>query len=114
MKYTLTRPCSECPFLKGSPLNKALTKTRLRGFASGEFVCHKTAKLVEVEDDEEGRDAEYVATPDSQHCAGALIALEKAGAPHQMMRISERLGKYDRTKLDMSADVAPIKGKGVR
>lgn len=46
-----------------------------------------------------------VPTKDSQHCAGALIFLEKIEEPHQMMRICERLGMYDRTKLDMDAPV---------
>ena len=96
MKYDLKRPCAECPFLRGSPLNKTLPKSRLRGFAKGQFPCHKTAELTE-----EG----YEKTPESQHCAGALIALEKIGASHQMMRICERLGFYDPTKLDMTSDV---------
>jgi hypothetical protein len=108
VNYTMKRPCSECPFLKGTPLNKTLPEKRLREFASGEFACHKTAELREDEDGEEA--AQYVGTAESQHCAGALIALEKAGDSHQMMRISERLGFYDRTKLDMSVDVAPIRG----
>jgi hypothetical protein len=41
----------------------------------------------------------------SPHCAGALIFLEKLDSPHQMMRICERIGYYDRTKLDMTAPV---------
>lgn len=31
--------------------------------------------------------------------------LEKMQQPHQMMRIAERLGMYDHTKLNMSAPV---------
>jgi hypothetical protein len=34
-----------------------------------------------------------------------LIFNEKREQPHQMMRICERLGMYDMTKLDMEADV---------
>lgn len=75
---------------------------RLLEFASGEFPCHKTAKLVDNEDGP----SEFIATKSSTHCAGALIFLEKRDAPHQMMRIAERLGMYDRTQLDMAADVA--------
>jgi hypothetical protein len=40
-----------------------------------------------------------------QHCAGAAIILERLERPNQWMRISERLGFYDRTKLDMGAPV---------
>lgn len=103
----MTKPCKECPFLKGSPLNKTLGAKRLREFASGEFVCHKSAEL---RDDDEQGGSTYQAKPESVHCAGALIALEKVSAPHQMMRIAERLGMYDHTKLDMSAGVVTLKG----
>lgn len=99
MKYTQTTPCSECPFLK--KFKRSFTSKKLQGFASGEFPCHKSA---EVDETEEGF-GEFVATEDSAHCAGALIYLEKRDAPHQMMRICERLRLYDRTKLDMEADV---------
>lgn len=96
MKYEMTRPCAECPFLKS--MAHGFTLKRLRGFASGEFPCHKTAVV-----EEDG--GSFEATRDSQHCAGALIFLEKRDAPHQMMRICERLGLYDRTKLAMDAEV---------
>ena len=102
MNYDLKRPCAECPLLRGSPLNKTLPRERIRSFAQGEFPCHKTAKITE-----EG----YEKTRDSSHCAGALIALEKAGTSHQMMRISERLGFYDHTKLDMTSDVIDLRAR---
>jgi hypothetical protein len=99
MQYTLTEPCDACPFLKGSPLNKSLRRGRLMEMASGEFACHKACKV----DEENGA---YVPRNDkTPHCAGALIYLEKRNQPHQMMRISERLGLYDRTKLNMKANV---------
>jgi hypothetical protein len=47
----------------------------------------------------------FVETEKSVHCAGMLIFLEKRNQPTQMMRICERLGLYDRTKLDMAAKV---------
>jgi hypothetical protein len=74
------------------------TITRLNEFASGEFPCHKSAET----DEETG---EYHATQESVHCAGALIFNEKRKRPHQMMRIAERLGMYDYTKLNMKAKV---------
>lgn len=94
MKYTMTSPCSECPFTMNK---KQFSDKRLKEFASGEFPCHKTAELTEGE---EGP-SEYQAGKKSVHCAGALIFLEKRNAPHQMMRIAERFGKYDYTKLDL-------------
>jgi hypothetical protein len=100
MKYDMTKPCAECPFLKKH--TRAFTLKRLREFASGEFPCHKTA---ESQEDDDGRDSGYVATPNSHHCAGALIFLEKRQQSHQMMRICERLGLYNHERLDMTAEV---------
>lgn len=92
MKYSQTIPCKDCPFLK--KYSKGYSLKRLNEFASGKFPCHKSAEL----DEEDG----FIATDKSVHCAGALIFLEKRNKPHQMMRISERLGMYDYTKLDLS------------
>ncbi len=92
MNYTMTTPCDTCPFTM-----KTFSMKSLREHASGEFACHKTCDL-----DEE----ESVFTPrkDSVHCAGALIFLEKRNQPHQMMRISERLGMYDPAKAEHASE----------
>lgn len=93
MRYNLTEPCDACPFLIGS----GFTYRSLVEHSSGEFACHK-ACIIE--------DGVYVARGDkTPHCAGALIFLEKQDKPHQMMRICERLGLYDRSKLNMDAAV---------
>lgn len=98
MNYKMTEPCDECPFLLGS----GFTYAKLVGHASGEFPCHRACKIEERED--EG--SVFVARSDkTPHCAGALIFLEKQNKPHQMMRICERLGFYDRRKLNMGAKV---------
>ena len=99
MHYTMTTPCAACPFLK--KYRHAFTMRRLLEFASGEFHCHKTG--VTEDDGDDGED--FVATDDSLHCAGALIFLEKRDSSHKMMRMCERLGWYDRRKLDMAAPV---------
>lgn len=96
MGYKLTTPCGECPFL--SKFEHGFTLAKLREFADGVFHCHQTGDL-----DEESGD--YVRSTRSQACAGALIFCERRGTPSQMMRIAERLGVYDRRKLDMEADV---------
>lgn len=69
----------------------------MQSLVRGEFPCHKTTVY-----DPEGdlREVEK-----SQHCAGALILMERTNTPSQMMRISERVGMYDRRKLDMKAPV---------
>jgi len=94
LKYTMTTPCDECPFLLGS----GFTYAALSAHASGEFACHKACKIVKGGYFEARNDK----TP---HCAGALIFLEKQKNPHQMMRICRRIGVYDPTKLDMTAKV---------
>lgn len=94
MKYTLTEPCDECPFLVGS----GFTIGNLRRHAQGEFACHKTCTVNEENGEFEPRDK-------SPHCAGALIFLEKRNQPHQMMRIAERIGMYDRRQLNMKAKI---------
>ena len=100
MKYTMTTPCHECPFLIGS----GFTYRSLMKHASGEFPCHKACDV----DEETG---DFVPHSDkTPHCAGALIFLEKQDAPHQMMRICERLGLYDRSKLNMDAPVGSEPG----
>lgn len=100
MKYTMIRPCAECPFTMEA---KQFSTKRLKELVGdGSFPCHKTA---EIEEDERSGMDQYVAREKSVHCAGALIFLEKRGQPNQMMRIAERLGLYDHSKLDMSVKV---------
>lgn len=101
MNYNLKKPCANCPF-----------RTDIKPFIRGEraeeicesiidsqqsFPCHKTIKH-----DEEG---DGIIGEKSEHCAGAMILLEKLERPNQMMRIAERLGMYDHTKLQMDAPV---------
>lgn len=101
MKYTMTSPCEQCPFLATPNMKRGFTLQRLKEFAESEFPCHQTASSVE---DEDGF-SEYRANDKSVHCAGALIFNEKRGYANQMMRICERLGVYDAGKLDMGAKV---------
>lgn len=99
MNYGMTKPCDNCPFRsdKPFPLARGRVSNIERGLFRGEFACHKTTAF----DD----DGEYVERDDEQHCAGALILMEKLGRSSQMMRVCERLGLYDARKLDMTAPV---------
>jgi hypothetical protein len=96
MNYNLTKPCDECPYLRTS----GFTFQSLKEHAVGEFACHKACDL--TDDETVFVERKNGKTP---HCAGALIFLEKQSKPHQMMRVAERLGQYDPTKLDMKANV---------
>lgn len=97
MHYNLTKPCANCPFRsdKYFPLRRERVEEIVYG--NEEFACHKT---VDYSGDAGGRIKKK-----SEHCAGLLILLEHMERPHQMMRIAERLGLYDRLKLDMSQPV---------
>lgn len=98
MNYNLKSPCDQCPFLKVGGV-KHLGASRAREIAmcmastpGATFSCHKTVDY----GDDEPREAKG-----TQHCAGALLFMEKVNpAGNQMARIVERLGLYDRTKLD--------------
>lgn len=98
MRFDLNQPCKDCPFLKGSSTNTTLAEGRLDGIIQDlydgmTFTCHKTLELQSSE---------------QQHCAGALIYLEREDRPNQMMRIAERLRVYDRTKLNMDVNLVDI------
>lgn len=99
MNYTKISPCDNCPFRKDKPFPLPADRVEeIRdGLERGEFPCHKTTVDTEDGDRQE--------TDKSLHCAGALILLEKLEQPSQMMRICERIGLYDRTKLKMDAPV---------
>lgn len=71
---------------------------RLEEFAFMEFHCHKSGKC-----DEENGD--YYATDNSVACAGQLIFNQKRNQTTRFALIAEDEGIFDRTKLNMEADV---------
>lgn len=104
MKFDLKTPCNNCPFRTDvKPYLRPRRAIEIsNSIAEGlTFSCHKTNEFV---DDEDGF-SETLETENSQHCAGALILLVKEETPHQFLRIVERLGLFDPSKLDMKAPV---------
>ena len=102
MNFDLKKPCEDCPFRNDKEHQRGwLGEDRAseieRSLSRHTFPCHKTTK----HDD----DGNYQQRPKEQHCAGALIMLEHMEQPSQMMRIAERLGMYDRAKLEMDSPV---------
>lgn len=103
MKFTLKRPCNDCPFRREGGVR--LYRARIREIVAGvtgnpgsSFPCHKTVQYDVEEDDEQGElDA---ATRDASHCAGALIFAHKQEAYPQLIRIMGRLGMYDPERLE--------------
>ena len=73
--------------------------------SGGEFPCHKTVDYDHYDKEDEYGEPYYNPTGKESMCAGALIIFEANEDSNQMMRIMERLGMYDRTKLDMSSPV---------
>lgn len=101
MKWTMKTPCDTCPFRRGEGAVR-LTPGRAREIAEmmvhpqgGTFPCHKSVDYDKVDEVSEfHRD-----TGNEVRCAGALIFAEVQGCATQMMRITERFGGYDHTKL---------------
>jgi hypothetical protein len=106
MKLDLKKPCGgtcNCPFRTDS-LKGWLGQERAEELVSAlyeqdlTFSCHKTTT-----DTEDGFD--HSSDNNTQHCAGAMIMMEKSEQANQMMRLMERIGLYDRNKLDMTSPV---------
>lgn len=101
----MTSPCPNCPFR--TDIKPFLNRARATEIADSltrqqqTFQCHATIDYHNADDDGNGRSD----TANAQHCAGAMIMLERMGRPNQMMRICERIGMYDRSRLDMDAPV---------
>ena len=93
MNFNMTKPCRNCPFLTTTLpyISTARAEEITEGVMNDiTFTCHKTLDKPDRE---------------HEHCAGAMIFLEKQNNPNQMMRISQRFGDYDPTCLDMESKV---------
>lgn len=91
------KPCADCPFFHEHQfhLNEARKEEIVDSIRSDKsFHCHKTVKY--LDDDAYGLD-------NAEECVGSIILQEKEGRINQMLRIYERIGMYDRSKLDMDA-----------
>lgn len=101
MNFELKTPCKDCPFR--TDVKPYLRKERAKGISralkqeQGAFPCHKTVTY-----DDNG---EKAGSRKEQHCAGALVMLERMNRPNQLMRIAQRLGVYKPQLLDMDAPV---------
>lgn len=94
MNFNMKKPCKDCPFVPGSSANVTLEVGRIESIVSElradrTFTCHKTLGHVAKQ----------------EHCAGAMIFLEREDRPNQKMRIAERFKMYDRNGLDMDAEI---------
>jgi hypothetical protein len=90
MKYEMTSPCATCPFRRnnvGFLTEKGAQRIADDLLNNRPFSCHHMDRTPDV--------------VEPQHCAGALIVLEKMRRPHLAMILGASLGLYDRTKLEI-------------
>jgi hypothetical protein len=109
MQFNMVRPCPHCPFRKDNVpfLHPERAKDIADGLKMGTwFGCHETIEFVDENEDE----GELKCVDTTEHCAGAMILMEKINRPTQAMQLSERLRypperPYDRDRLDMESPV---------
>lgn len=94
-RYTLTRPCADCPFRSDVPfeLNIERAEDVAAGLLSGqsEFWCHKTVDYSESS-------GQIVAR--TRACAGARATLANEGRSTTLLQLSERIGEGTVARLD--------------
>lgn len=95
-EFKLSRPCSKCPFRTDVPgyLRRGRAAEIAGALDRSTFSCHETVHALGAPK-----------SKPEQHCAGALIMMEREGVRGQMVRIAGRLGLYDPSKLDTGAPV---------
>lgn len=103
LKYTMTTPCSNCPFRDDRPFylrpGRAQEIIDSMLVQDGSFSCHKTTEF----DDEGTR----VSIGNETHCAGILILLAKTDHLWDSLitRIAAMVGAFDPKRLHLTAPV---------
>jgi hypothetical protein len=97
LNLNLKSPCGLCPFRKDSMFGwlgfdraEEIIEC-IAGSTHGSFTCHNTNEFGFDEDGE----SITIETDESEHCAGALILLNKAGRTNFAMRFGYMAGIYD-------------------
>lgn len=111
--FSLKRPCKDCPFRKGEPMNLSLGEERMKDIINSlhedkVFVCHKTVDYSKYDSTEK----DFTLQPENKFCAGAMLYLLKENKPNAPMQIAERLGFFDPSQLEgmeTIIDIIPMK-----
>lgn len=110
MRFDLTGPCSNCPFLKvgGIRIHPARAREIAQGQLNGPdertFPCHKTTVEGETIDPDSGETVQdMVWAPTSQYCGGALAFASKLESYNQVLQIAQRLHWWDPSQIDPKA-----------
>lgn len=101
--FGLKMPCKDCPFRKDGVMLKSLSEGRMEEIVNnvvkedGFFPCHKT-----IDYTKRAMQDKFQLQEQNQFCAGALIAIEKAGARFDNVntRIAYGFKIYDPDKLN--------------
>jgi hypothetical protein len=106
LRFDLRSPCADCPFRNDLPINEGTVGTFAENIWSiirGEFVhsCHKTDPRSDYEPAKDYRGP-------IQHCAGAMVMMEKSEEPSNFMLWAEAQGKMKRKRLNLGAPVDDI------
>lgn len=99
----MVRPCKKCPFR--NDVEPYIRPDRAVEIAmslaqGGEFYCHETT--VVDEDDENG--AAMTSGPNTLVCAGSVLTMINGEEENKMLRIAERIGSFDRSRLADGAE----------
>ncbi len=103
MEYKLTTPCGNCPFRSDKPfyLHPERAEEIADSILNGSpFPCHKTFEY-------DGPGSADIPGGE-QHCAGALITLERTHSdPTLLLTLARLAGVYDPDALNFKAPVYP-------
>lgn len=106
MNFFLKTPCNNCPFRRD--VKFCLHPERRQEIADAlrhdmTFSCHKTVDY----SDEWNDSSTHIPTEDEQHCAGALIVLNRSGELFNnfLYRLAVWAKLFDPDKLNMHAPV---------
>lgn len=106
IRFKLRRPCAECPFKKTTPLHRGVAlnlDTLAESLRDETFAhsCHRTDSRSDYRQAKRYRG-------EIQHCAGALIMMEKSGCVSLPMANAMAFGELDVKRLDMAAPVYTV------
>lgn len=94
MRFDLTGPCADCPFLREGGIRVHPTRARdfaqgqLNGHPAGSFPCHRTTiETVDAEGEETPGWG-----PQTQYCGGAMAFAAKQESYNQVLQIAMRVG----------------------
>lgn len=109
MRFDLTRPCSNCPFLREGGIRvhperaREIAQGQLNGREERTFPCHKTTIDVTITNEDGDEEYDKGWGPHTQYCGGAMTFAILLGSYNQTLQIAERLGWWDPSQMEPTA-----------